>query len=285
VKVFLSWSGEISRQVAGVLRDWLPSVIQALDPYVSSDDIDKGARWSTDIAKELEASSFGIVCVTPENLEAPWLHFEAGALSKTVDRARVCPFLFGVKRSEVQGPLLQFQSAVYEQEDVKKMMFSLNSACGQAALDEGRLGEILEMWWPRLKGRLDDLQSAAQEAPVADLDASAKPGTDDRQGAILEEILELARSQQRLLRSPEEILPPGYLVDLFRRLGALAPPRPDPEARERLKQALAQVEAIVDHARAAQGLGAEAMASYLAGADEALQDMSIEVDRLATGRD
>ena len=110
MKVFLSWSGDLSHKVAVVLRDWLPSVIQSIEPYVSSEDIDKGARWSTDIAKELEASAFGVLCVTQENLESPWLNFEAGALSKTVDKSRVCPFLYGVKRSEIKGPLLQFQS-------------------------------------------------------------------------------------------------------------------------------------------------------------------------------
>ena len=82
MKVFISWSGNISLKVALIFRDWLPSVIQSIEPYVSSEDIDKGARWSTDIAKELENSTFGILCVTKENLEAPWLSFEAGALSK-----------------------------------------------------------------------------------------------------------------------------------------------------------------------------------------------------------
>ena len=76
MKVFISWSGTKSNKIAMIFRQWLPSVIQSLVPYVSSEDIDKGARWSTDIATELEDSTFGILCVTKENLNAPWLCFE-----------------------------------------------------------------------------------------------------------------------------------------------------------------------------------------------------------------
>ena len=108
VKVFISWSGNTSLKVAQIFREWLPSVIQSIEPYVSSEDIDKGARWSTDIAKELEDSTFGILCVTKDNLEAPWLSFEAGALSKTMEKAFVNPFLFDIKRSEVKGRFCNF---------------------------------------------------------------------------------------------------------------------------------------------------------------------------------
>lgn len=60
MKVFISWSGERSRAVGDVLRRWFPSVLQAVRPYFSPDDVAKGTRWSAEIAKELEASRDGL---------------------------------------------------------------------------------------------------------------------------------------------------------------------------------------------------------------------------------
>jgi hypothetical protein len=163
MKVFLSWSGTRSHKVAMVFRDWLPSVIQKISPYVSSEDIDKGARWSTDIAKELEDSTFGILCVTRENIDAPWLTFEAGALSKTMDKSFVSPFLFDIKRSEVDGPILQFQSTIFEKEDIQKLVKTLNKACGENGLSDERLGKAFNVWYPTLEQELTALRQ--QVAP------------------------------------------------------------------------------------------------------------------------
>jgi hypothetical protein len=210
MKLFISWSGSTSHKVAMLLRDWMPSVIQALEPYVSSEDIDKGARWSTDISKELEQASYGLLCVTRDNLEAPWLNFEAGALSKSFDKSRVSPFLFGVKRSEVKGPLLQFQSTVSEKEDVRKLLQSLNKACTPPLLDERRLQQIFDVWWPTLETQLRQL--ASEEVASATSEKPVKASEKARESAaILEEILDLVRTQQKILRTPEVLLPPEYL--------------------------------------------------------------------------
>jgi hypothetical protein len=89
MKVFLSWSGEKSRAVATALRAWLPYVNAEVEPWMSESDIEPGARWSAEIAKELESTSFGIACVTSGNQGSPWLNFEAGALAKQLSTSRV----------------------------------------------------------------------------------------------------------------------------------------------------------------------------------------------------
>lgn len=207
MKIFISWSGETSRQVAVVLRDWLPSVIQSVVPYVSSEDINKGVRWSSDISGELDSTSFGIICLTPENLDAPWIHFEAGALSKAVDKSRVAPFLLGVKSSEVKGPLVQFQSTLFTKEEVKKLVRSINESEDEASrLDDNRLNTCFDVWWPRLEEQLNRVVIAQPEK-----EERAHRATAVERAEIIEEMLVLLRAQQKQLSDPETLLPPEYL--------------------------------------------------------------------------
>lgn len=202
MKVFLSWSGDTSHKVAMILREWLPSVIQSIEPYVSSEDIDKGARWSTDIASELQDSTFGILCVTKDNIHAPWLMFEAGALSKTMEKSFVCPFLFNIKRAEVNGPALQFQSTIFEREDIRKLLFSLNQACSQGQLATEKLEKAFEVWYPNLESQLNSL---LQSVPSSDTKEDHKL-TKAHSNEILEEILDISRINQKLIRNPDSDL-------------------------------------------------------------------------------
>jgi hypothetical protein len=151
MKVFISWSGTRSRAIAEALSGWLPQVINFLDPFLSSEDIEKGSRWSADVASNLAKSRVGVVCLTPENCEAPWIMFEAGALSKNLQSTYVCPFIFDLATSDIKGPLSQFQATKAEMEDVKKLIFTMNRALGRRKRPEAQLASAFDVWWPKLK--------------------------------------------------------------------------------------------------------------------------------------
>lgn len=167
MEVFLSWSGTRSKQVAQILRDWLPKVLQNAKPWMSDFDIGTGARWSSEIAVRLGASQFGIVCVTPENQVNSWLNFESGALSKTLSDTFVCPYLYDLNESQLQGPLSQFQAALATQEGTLRLIRSLNAALGEQGLSDTFLGQVFTKWWPELGQQLTNVQSAERGRSLA----------------------------------------------------------------------------------------------------------------------
>lgn len=162
MKVFLSWSGPTSREVAFALHGWLPYVIQVVRPFMSEDDIEKGRLWNEELERELKEASHGIICVTKENYEKPWINFEAGAVLKAMDDAsEVFLFLFNVEPRAVQGPLKSFQSTSYEKtgEDIFKLLQAINNSLEG---DERVLPDVLrkefETWWPRLLEKLEAIE-------------------------------------------------------------------------------------------------------------------------------
>ncbi|WP_214656237.1 toll/interleukin-1 receptor domain-containing protein, partial [Vibrio anguillarum] len=186
MKVFISWSGERSKYVAEALRNWLPKVIQAVEPWMSQEDIASGGRWSVEVASELEASKFGILCITPENESNPWIMFEAGALSKTLNQTFLCPYLYNMAPSQLSSPLSQFQAQVTSKEGTLRILKSINIALGEKSIRDSQLDEIFEVWWPKL-------ESLLALTPEYD-DSQIVKRTSDQ---LLEEIVDNTREQLR----------------------------------------------------------------------------------------
>ena len=184
MKVFLSWSGSPSKELAETFRKWLPGVLQAVRPYYTPDDITKGARWSSEIAKELEECKIGVIFLVRENLNAPWIMFEAGALSKKLDKSNVCPFIFGIEASDIQGPLVQFQAAKFDKAEVKRVVKMMNGQLAEAALASDVLDSVFEMWWPRL---------AQDVSEILAKQGTAKPSAIRSERDLIEEVLDLTR--------------------------------------------------------------------------------------------
>ncbi len=164
MKIFVSWSGARSKELARLLKEWLPKVIQECEPWFSEKDIPSGAPWPTEIATNLNEARFGIICVTPENLSAPWLFFESGALTSHMGQPRlVCPLILGMDKSQLGTPLGLFHArSATDKEDFLELLRDINANSDGKKLDEDVLESVFEKFW----GEFIERAKAIEKKPV-----------------------------------------------------------------------------------------------------------------------
>lgn len=163
--VFISWSGRRSKAAAEALRKWLPLVVQSAKPWMSDADIEKGSRGLEEIGKALEGIKVGVICLTPKNLAEPWILYEAGALSKTLDaKTRVCTYLLGgLRKRDVSPPLGLFQATEADSNDTRKFVHAVNNAL-ERSVPEENLDHLFRAMWPELEEKLAALPAAREAA-------------------------------------------------------------------------------------------------------------------------
>lgn len=156
---------------------------------MSDVDIPKGSHWPKTLGEQLAETEAGVICVTRENQEEPWLLFEAGSLAKTFkDQSRLCVFLLGLQPVDLKpGPLTFYQATRAEEEDTWKLILSLNDLGGDAKLEKDRLRRSYERAWPDFKAKLNNVSKS--EPLFAFVDRN------DRE--LLEEILSGVRNLMR----------------------------------------------------------------------------------------
>ncbi|WP_433344316.1 ribosomal protein L7/L12 [Micromonospora sp. CA-111912] len=188
MEVFISWSGSRSNQLARALRDWLPEVIQQVNPWMSTEDIAKGQRWLAEIGTRLQKGSQGIICVTAENMASPWLNFEAGALAKSLTEARVRPILLNIEPADVTGPIAQFQATIStDSEDMLRLISSINETCA-TPLSAGRLQKAFHRSWVEFSAAVDAISKSPESSIAPEI-----RDTDDVLREVLEGVRELLR--------------------------------------------------------------------------------------------
>lgn len=201
MKVFISWSGPQSKHIASGLNELLPQVIQAVEPFMSNVNIAAGERWVARLNQELESTAFGIICLTPENTVAPWLLYEAGALSKSLTDSKVCPVLYDLTFDEVEWPLAQFQLKTSNRAGLEEVVNSINLALGDKQLDTTTLGKTFDRIWPEFQEMIANVPKMS--------DASSPTERSDRE--VLNEILSLVRNRAPHLHDrPPGTTPTGH---------------------------------------------------------------------------
>jgi hypothetical protein len=195
MKVFISWSGQRSKAVAELLRETLPSIIQVVKPFMSKHDITSGEPWGKRIAKELDDTSFGIFCLTPENVEAPWLHYEAGAISKL--EGRVAGLLIAdLKPTDFNNPLSQFQHRVFSQADFRQL---ISDICATASADTLAITKVFDLMWPQLEAKYNEIVASQPQQSIQPQRTNTE---------LLEEILLRQRSLEKITSELSRSIPP-----------------------------------------------------------------------------
>ncbi|EJK2108241.1 toll/interleukin-1 receptor domain-containing protein [Vibrio cholerae] len=194
MNIFISWSGNRSKAVAELLDEWLQCVIQAVDPWMSSKDIDRGALWFSEINDQLQNTTIGIICLTQENLNKPWILFEAGALAKGLTESRVCTFLIDVQPTDIGTPLSQFNHTFPDKEGLWELVRTLNSSLKEKSLKEKILEQVFDTYWPQFEVQF---ASILQKHPVGEQVQKRE------ENDILLEILSSTRSMERRVRDLE----------------------------------------------------------------------------------
>jgi hypothetical protein len=158
MSVFICWSGDRSHAIAEAVKELLEANLETnIVKAFLSNDIEKGTFWFASILEQLQKAKAGIVCLTPENLQSPWMHFEAGALAGALaippdtsgkgdsgppsgaeeavtsppspEPARPARALFtilhGVKTAEISGPLSAYQATSTTREEMGCLVRSI----------------------------------------------------------------------------------------------------------------------------------------------------------------
>lgn len=150
--IFLSWSGEESKKIAKKLKEELLYFFDnRIDVFFSAADIPSGTEWFAKIKTELQKCQVGILCITKENFDSPWINFESGAMiACNID---VIPVLFGASRLSYKSPMDSINNITFEKEEFCKFMQNLNKELG-AIIPQDTIEKKARQLFSSLKGKI-----------------------------------------------------------------------------------------------------------------------------------
>lgn len=213
MKIFVSWSGDLSRKIAEVLKKWIPCLLQSVEVFFSPEDIEKGDNWDRTISTQLSECKYGIICLTSENTSAPWINFEAGAIAKTLD-SRVAALMIDIKPSDMRGPISRYQATKLEKDDFYQLILSINKTL-EVPLDDKILENAFKAMWPALE---TDVNHITSQFATSNNKQKKSAVSEPAENAPIEEILQLLRKQNSILSSPENLLPVEYMERIQNRM-------------------------------------------------------------------
>lgn len=153
-KIFISWSGKNSKKIAIELKEILEKKIFSstdFECFVSTVDIASGDDWWNKIKKELKRCKQGILCVTKENIKAPWIFYEAGAM--VARDVPTIPLLFNCNINALEGSPIKGKQCIdfYDHAQFLKMIYDINCSMNLLPIEKSQMDAIAKEAYEELK--------------------------------------------------------------------------------------------------------------------------------------
>ena len=167
--VFIGWAGETSKAIASILRNWLAGMFDNHINIFTPDNLATGSLWFVALNEALTTVvDCGLLCLTADNANSPWLAYEAGALRQKTEL--VIPLLFEVSSvMQLSDPLRRFPALSFGFESMLEVVYQLNDLCGDKRLSEQELERRFQARYPTLqaliKEKLSEMKSQVLPTP------------------------------------------------------------------------------------------------------------------------
>jgi len=160
--IFLSWSGERSKEIAIIFDKFLSDIFgNKVETWISTHSIKPGDNGAVKIDEGLLNSNFGIYFLTEENVESEWIHYELGAIHAAKYNAKnvkiTIPYLLTKNIKFESG--CPFNSAIQRTYSDKSGTYEIALKINKTLSDpQDNLLQAFEAYWPALNGQLESLR-------------------------------------------------------------------------------------------------------------------------------
>jgi hypothetical protein len=122
-----------------------------------------------EIMKGMQSVRVGLVILTPENLDKPWLHYEAGYLTQYIlsGQGLVSPVLVNVKPSALNGPLANLNVTEFTKPKFEKLVKDINKKL-TSPVDESTLMAVFDVFWGKLQAQVTESVARARRSVSLD---------------------------------------------------------------------------------------------------------------------
>ena len=206
MKLFISWSGPASQAIALTLSEEINTLMPWVDPWFSSRSILPG-RWRRQLFDALHSTDYGIICLMPDNIVAPWIFFEMGIIvGRANSEQKIAPIAFGgLEVDTIGSPISDFQIFKKTKADFRKIIGDIYNASRRTSPKKSEVLNNFDSSWNRIRQKLTRVEAKFRKG---DYDAVEESTPDDIENvSILDpisiSILEYLLSQNYFKKSEQ----------------------------------------------------------------------------------